>query len=178
MAFPSGAGAGGGCTWSCQRAPGSAGVHCTAGTVEPALLCAPVSLAPSPPHSSSPALLAAIAKPRAGIRIQLGAWTVDANTPESPRSSCPSYWRPFQPVGIFWSRAGGLVVWAERRGGLGGGQGRRAPATALPHLGWGSAPSHVRTQFLRFLRQMLNLKSSDLGSLRLKQSKVSEANLF
>ena len=177
MAFPSGAGAGAGCTWSRQRAPGSTAplysrLHCGC-----TLLLAD-SLEPSPPHSSSPALLAAIAKPRAGIRIQLGAWTVDANTPESPRSSCSSYWRPFQPVGIFWSRAGGLVVWAERRGGLGGGQGRRAPATALPHLGWGSAPSHVRTQFLRFLRQMLNLKSSDLGSLRLKQSKVSEAILF
>ena len=39
------------------------------------LLLAAVSLAPSPPHqSSSPALLAAIAKPRAGIRIQLDAW--------------------------------------------------------------------------------------------------------
>ena len=46
-----------------------------------------------------------------------------------------------------------------REGGFGSsGQGRRAPATALPHLGWGSAPSHVRTQFLRFLRQMLNIK--------------------
>ena len=118
MAFPSGAGAGGGCTWSCQRAPGSAGVHCTAGTVEPALLCAPVSLAPSPPHSSSPALLAAIAKPRAGIHIQLDARWMKRDT-TIPNNLMLQSLETFAvcflvcPVSRWWvSCVGRLVGWA------------------------------------------------------------------
>ena len=80
MAFPSGgAGAGAGCTWSRRPAPGSsAPLYRVQPAVE--LQCAPVSLAPTTPQSSSPALLAAIAKPRAGIHIQLNARWMQRDT--------------------------------------------------------------------------------------------------
>ena len=69
--------------------PGPAGprqapvLHCTGCSLQwspPLLQCAPVSLAPTTPQSSSPALLAAIAKPRAGIHIQLDAWWMQRDT--------------------------------------------------------------------------------------------------
>ena len=135
MAFPSGAGAGAGCTWSRQRAPGSTGrqplysrLHCGSTT-----LLSAVSLAPSPPHSSSPALLAAIAEPRAGIRIQLDARPVSMQTHnhlQEPHVAVNAVCGYF----LVESRWAGWLC--GQRGGLGGGLGRRAPATALPHLGW------------------------------------------
>ena len=158
MAFPSGAGAGAGCTWSRQRAPGSTGrqplysrLHCGSTT-----LLSAVSLAPSPPHSSSPALLAAIAKPRAGIRIQLDARPVSMQTHnrlQEPHVAVNAVCGYF----LVESRWAGCV-WAEKGVGRWAGQACPGHSPAPPWLALG-APSHVRTQFLRFLRQMLNLNS-------------------
>ena len=63
------------CCWLYLVPPARARLHWSS-TVQSGstLLLTAVSLAPSPLHqSSSPALLAAIAKPRAGIRVQLDA---------------------------------------------------------------------------------------------------------
>ena len=151
-------------------------LHCTAGTVQPALHCpAPaVSLAPSPPHSSSPALLAAIAKPRAGIHIQLDAQLVDAKTQQSPTTSCCSHWRPLQYVFWFALGAGGLLVWAERWGvGLVGWAGVPQPQPCPTLAGGAHRLTSGHNSSVSCVRcSTLNIFSTQYGQVEIK-AKIS-----